>query len=157
MKTDINPQYWDAKMGKACGRTNEAVDINTLIDNTKSAIYKVYRELREKENNVTAEKVKNTFLGIDLKHQNLLELFDLHNADVKKLIGISLSESTYDKYRIARNHLADFIREWYDLSEISLKDINHKFICDLEIFLLTSRACAANTTAKYIQLFKRIM
>ena len=157
MKTDVNPECWDVKMGRVCGRTNEAVDINTLIDNTKSAIYKVYRELQEKENNVTAEKVKNTFLGIDIKHQNLLELFDRHNVDVKKLIGISLSESTYDKYRITRNHLANFIKNWYDLSEISLKDINHKFICDFEIFLLTSRSCTANTTAKYIQLFKHII
>ena len=157
MKTDVNPEYWDVKMGKAGRRTNEAVDINTLIDNTKSAIYKVYRELQEKENNVTAEKVKNTFLGIDIKRQNLLELFDQHNADIKKLIGISHSESTYDKYRITRSHLANFIKKWYDLSEISLKDINHKFICDFEIFLLTSRGCAANTTAKYIQLFKHII
>jgi len=157
MKTDVNPKCWNAKMGKACGRTNEAIDVNTLIDNTKSAIYKVYRELQERENNVTAEKVKNTFLGIDIKHQNLLEMFEKHNADIKKLIGISISQSTYDKYRITRNHLADFIKEWYDLSEISLKDINHKFICDFEIFMLTSRRCAANTTAKYIQLFKHII
>ena len=157
MKADVNPKYWDVKMGKACGRTNEAIDVNMLIDNTKSAIYKVYRKLQERENNVTAEKVKNTFLGIDIKHQNLLETFDRHNADIKKLIDISLSESTYDKYRITRNHLAEFIKEWYDLSEISLKDINHKFICDFEIFMLTSRRCAANTTAKYIQLFKHII
>jgi len=157
MKTDVNPECWDVKMGKAGRRTNEAVDINTLIDNTKSAIYKVYRELQEKENNVTAEKVKNTFLGIDVKRQNLLELFDQHNADIKKLIGISHSESTYDKYQITRSHLANFIKKWYDLSEVSLKDINHKFICDFEIFLLTSRGCAANTTAKYIQLFKHII
>jgi len=84
-------------------------------------------------------------------------MFEKHNADIKKLIGISISQSTYDKYRITRNHLADFIKEWYDLSEISLKDINHKFICDFEIFMLTSRRCAANTTAKYIQLFKHII
>jgi len=157
MKADVNPKYWDAKMGKASGRTNEAVDINTLIDNTKSAIYKVYRELQEKENNVTAEKVKNVFLGININHQNLIEFFDQHNADIKKLINVSLSESTYDKYRITRNHLSDFIKEWYNLSEISLKEINHKFICDFEIFMLTSRGCAANTTAKYIQLFKHII
>jgi len=85
MKTDVNPKCWNAKMGKACGRTNEAVDINTLIDNTKSAMYKVYSEFQEKESNVIIEKVKSTFLGIEIKHQNLLEMFDLHNVNIKEL------------------------------------------------------------------------
>ena len=157
MKKDINPKYWDAKVGKATGRTNEAVEINRLIDNTKSAIYKVHRDLQEREHNVTAEKVKNVFLGLDVKHQNLLELFDRHNEERKLLIGKSISEATYDKYRITRNHLAGFIKEWYNLSDIPLKDIDHKFICDFGVFMLTSCGCAENTTARYMQFFKHII
>jgi site-specific recombinase XerD len=157
MKKDVNPRCWDAKVGKATGRTNEAVEINALIDNTKSAIYKIYRDLQEKESNVTAEKVKNTFLGLDAKHQNLLALFDRHNEERKLLVGKTISETTHDKYRITRNHLADFIKEWYSLSDIPLKDIDHKFICDFEVFMLTSRGCTENTTARYIQFFKHII
>ncbi|MDR2026539.1 MAG: site-specific integrase [Prevotellaceae bacterium] len=157
MKKDINPKYWDAKAGKATGRTNEAVELNALIDNTKSAIYKICRDLQEKENNVTAETVKNTFLGLEIKHQNLLELFDRHNNERKLLIGKSISEATCDKYRIIRNHLADFIKIRYNLSDIPLKDINHKFVCDFEIFMLTSRGCIENTAARYMQFFKHII
>jgi site-specific recombinase XerD len=157
MKKDINPKYWDAKVGKATGRTNEAVEINRLIDSTKSAIYKVHHDLQERENNVTAEKVKNVFLGFDIRHQNLLELFDLHNEERKLLIGKSISEATYDKYRITRNHLAGFVKEWYNVSDIPLKDIDHKFICDFGTFMLTSRRCSENTTAKYMQFFKHII
>ena len=133
MKKDVNPKCWDVKAGKVTGRTDEAVEINTLINNTKSGIYKVYRDMQEKGNSITAEKVKNAFLGIEIKQQNLLELFDKHNKEQKLLVGKTISKSTYEKYRITRNHLADFIKEWYDSQDISLKIIDHKFICDFDI------------------------
>jgi site-specific recombinase XerD len=158
MKKDIHPNHWNVKTGKVTGRTSEAVEINTLIDDAKSAIYQVYRDMQEKGNNVTAEKVKNVFLGIDCKQpENLLELFDQHNSEQKLLVGKSVSASMYDKYRITKNHLADFIKKQYDVSDISLKAIDHQFICDFEIFMLTSRGCAENTTAKYLQIFKHVI
>ena len=156
MKRNIHPRYWDVKAGKATGRTSEASEINTLVDNTKSAIYKVYRDLQERENNVTAEKVKNAFLGIDIRQHTLLSVFDEHNREKKALIGKTISESTYDKYRITRNHLAEFLKKECNLSDIPLKEINHKFICGFELFMLTTRKCAENTTAKYMQFFKHI-
>jgi site-specific recombinase XerD len=157
MKCDVNPKFWDVNAGKASGRTNEATEVNNLIDNTKAAIYKVYRELQEKENNVTAEKVKNVFLGFEIKHQTLLELFDQHNSEKQELIGKSIAKSTYNSYRITRDHLAIFTKERYNMSDISLKEINHKFICDFEIFLLTTRECAINTIGRYMKVFKHVI
>jgi site-specific recombinase XerD len=157
MKKDINPKLWDTKAGKAIGRTLEATEINSLIDNTKSAIIKVYRDLQEKGNNVTAEKIKNAFLGINVKHQNLLELFDRHNVEKKMLVGISIAKSTYNKYRITRDHLAAYLKDRHQLSDISLKEINHKFVCDFELYLLTAKGSEENTIAKYMQMFKHII
>jgi site-specific recombinase XerD len=157
MKCDVNPKYWDAKSGKATGRSNEAMEVNALIDKTKSAIYKVYRDLQEKESSVTAEKIKNAFLGFETKHQTLLELFDQHNAEKKMLVGISIAKSTYSKYRITRDHLAEYIKDRHRLSDISLKEIDHKFVCDFELFLLTVRGSEENTIAKYMQMFKHVI
>ena len=157
MKCDVSPKCWDVKTGKATGRTAEATKTNTLVDNTKAAIYKVYRELQERDNNVTAEKVKNGFLGIDTKRQTLLELFDQHNKEKKTLVGISIAKSTYNKYRITRDHLAAYIKEWHQLSDISLKEINHKFVCDFETFMFTERHSEENTIAKYMQMFKHVI
>lgn len=39
-------------------------------------------------NFVTAEKVKNEFLGLSEDNKTLLDLFTRYNDDVKKLIGI---------------------------------------------------------------------
>jgi site-specific recombinase XerD len=157
MKRQIHPKYWDVKAGKAFGRSDEAAEINTLVDNTKAAIIKVYRELQERDNYVTAEKVKNGFLGIEQRQQTLLELFDQHNREKKMLVGINIAKSTYNKYRITRDHLAAYIKEWHHLSDISLKEINHKFVSDFETFLLTERHSDVNTIAKYMQMFKHVI
>jgi site-specific recombinase XerD len=157
MKRDVQPGYWNVKAGKATGRSGEAAEINTLLDSTKAAIYRVYRDMQEKDGSVTAEKIKNSFLGIDSRHHNLLELFDRHNAEKKMLVGISIVKSTYSKYRITRDHLAAYIRERHHLPDISLKDISHRFVCGFETFLLAERHSGENTIAKYMQMFKHVV
>ena len=132
-------------------------EINSLLDSIKANIYKVYYALQEQENNVSAERVKNIFLGIEVKQQTLLELFKRHNEDVEKLVGINKSKATYQKYEVTRKHITRFVKEKYSLSDIPLKEINHMFISDFEIFLLTSCGCNSNTTAKFIQFLKRII
>ena len=109
------------------------------------------------DTNVTAEKVKNRFLGVATSSHNLLEHFQRHNDDVERLIGISKSKATFQKYEVTRKHLANFIKEKYNLSDISFKEINHLFITDFEVYLLTTCGCNPNTTAKFMQFFKRIV
>ncbi|KAA6319105.1 hypothetical protein EZS27_030963 [termite gut metagenome] len=157
MKTDINPAHWDVNAGKATGRAKEVPEINSLFDSTRSSLYRIYRNMQDRDSNVTAEKIKNEFLGVAETHHNLLELFQRHNEDVKKLIGIDKSKATYQKYEVTRTHLTDFIKKRYNLSGIALKEINHLLITDFEVYLRTTRRCNSNTTAKFIQFFKRII
>lgn len=157
MKQDINPAIWNVKASRAVGRTSEVVEINSIIDKTKSSLFNVYNDLLLSEANVTSEKVKNYFLGGFTKTHNLLEQFIHHNEDVEKLIGISKSKATYQKYEVTRKHLTNFIKEKYNLSDISFKEINHLFLTDFEVYLLTTCGCNPNTTAKFMQFFKRII
>ena len=43
-KSNINPNIWDSKAGKASGKTKEAIEANSLLDTIKASIYKVYHE-----------------------------------------------------------------------------------------------------------------
>ena len=157
IKKDVNPKIWDVKAGRAVGRTSEVVEINSIVDKVKSALFNVYNELLLSEVNVTAEKVKNHFLGGATQDHTLLKQFLRHNEDVEKLIGISKSKATYQKYEVTRKHLTNFIKEKYNLSDISFKEINYQFITDFEVYLLTTCRCNSNTTAKFMQFFKRII
>jgi hypothetical protein len=46
-----------------------------------------------------------------------------------------ISPTTYDKYRITRDHLAKYLKEERKLSDIPLKEINYEFITGFERFL----------------------
>ncbi|MDR3217825.1 MAG: site-specific integrase [Dysgonamonadaceae bacterium] len=157
MKCDVNPKYWDVETGKATGRTAEAVKTNALVDNTKSTIYKIYRELQERDNYVTAEKVKNVFLGIEAKHQTVLELFDYHNRERELQIDVNLSKSTYDRYCTVRQIVSDFILYKYNLHDIPVKEVNHQFLSDFEIYLLTIHEYSKNTVVLVMKKFRHII
>ena len=156
-KIEINPEIWSIELGRASGMSRESKQTNTLLDDIKASIHRIYHEMQRRDSVVTAEKVKNEFLGITEHHDTLLDLFRKHNDDVQKLIGISKSAATYQKYEVTRKHLQTFIESKYRLTDISLKEINHMFITDFEIYLLTAGRCSQNTTAKFMQFFKRII
>lgn len=154
-KQSIHPDNWNVKAGKATGKSGG--QINKLLDDIKASLHQIYHEQQRRDNYVTAEKVKNEFLGHTEHHETLLHLFEKHNSDVKQLIGISKSASTYQKYEVTRKHLVNFIQYKYNLSDIALKEINLMFITDFEVYLKTIGKCNSNTTAKFMQFFKRIV
>lgn len=156
-KLEINPQNWSVDSGKAIGRTQEIQQINTLLDEIKASVHKIYHEQQRRDSVVTSEKVKNEFLGMSQSQMDLLELFQKHNEDVFSLIGKSKSKATYQKYEVSRKHVQSFLKTKYNLSDISLKEVNHMFITDFEVYLMTTCKCGANTTAKFMQFFKRII
>ena len=156
-KLSISPNLWDVNTSAVIGRTNEAVEINSFLETMKTSIYNVYHDLLTRENNVTPERVKNIYLGLEVKNQIVLELYQRHIDDIEKLVGISRSKSTLQKYRVAQKHMADFIKEYYNASDMSLKEVNHSFLRNFEVYLMSSCGCMENTTAKFLQRFRTII
>lgn len=156
-KLEVLPESWNLKLGKLSGTTREAKQSNALLEDIRASLHRIYHEMQRRDSSVTSEKVKNEFLGISEHHDTLLDLFKKHNEDVQKLIGISKSAASYQKYEVTRKHLQRFIETKYKISDISIKEINHMFITDFEVYLLTDGGCKQNTTAKFMQFFKRII
>lgn len=61
------------------------------------------------------------------------------------------------KYKVTYNRLQSFLKDKYNVTDIFLKEINLMFINDFEVCLMTTCKCGANTTAKFMQFFKRII
>jgi hypothetical protein len=62
-KVEIKPEYWNVKAGKAIGRHIEVQEANNILESIKATMTKIYRDLQEKESNVTPERIKNIFFG----------------------------------------------------------------------------------------------
>ena len=157
MKKDIDPKLWNIKEGKATGKSAESSEVNALLEKTKAGIHKIYRDVQERENAVSAEKVKNIFLGIDSKQYMLMKAFDEHVEEKFNLIGKRIVKSTYYRYYYLRTRLSEFLLEKYHLSDIPLREINYQFIRDFEIYLLTVRGNKQSTIAQYLINLKKIV
>lgn len=154
-KQSVNPVNWNMAAGKAKGK--DAGRINALLDDVRSSLNTIYHEMQRRDNYVTAEKVRNEFLGHGDCQETLLELFAQHNQQVKEAVGVTKTLATYQKYEVTRKHLAGFIEKEYKLSDISLRELKPKFVTDFELYLRTVCRCSYNTTAKFMQFFKRII
>ena len=62
-KLTVRSSLWDAKANKASGKSLEAQRINEKLENIKTNIGKQYQRLCDRDSYVTAEKVRNAFLG----------------------------------------------------------------------------------------------
>lgn len=61
------------------GRSIVAQEINRMLDKIRVGINKAYQDICDRDNYVTAEKVRNAFLGMGMKHETLLAVFRQHN------------------------------------------------------------------------------
>lgn len=149
-KITIDPKVWDTKSGRAIGRSAAAIEANRMLDNMRVSINKHYREIMDRDNYVTAEKVKNAFLGLEHRCHTLMQVFKQHNEDYKKQYEAGLkSKSSYMKYVNVYQHLEDFLYQRYHIKDIALKELTPAFITDFDMFLRTEKHCCNNTVWIY--------
>src|SRR5680860_1487281 len=156
-KLNIDPNLWDTGGNKVIGRSAQSNQLNAILDNIKASLFFHYREIERHESFVTAEKIRNAFLGVTIKGQMLLVVFEMHNEDLSKRIGKDISESAVGRYELSKKRLTNFMKDKYNINDIALKEINYSFITGFETYLRTNCDCSINTTAKFIQQFKRII
>lgn len=154
---EIEPSLWNIKHGKASGRALEANTINNSIDSIRSTIYNHYQIFRERKGNITAEILKNAFLGLSESNDTVLKLYDKHNEDLAKMVNLEIGKISYKRYLLGRKRLADFIYYKYKVSDIAIKDITLTFIRDFEVYLRSDCKLSTNVSAKTIQYLKKII
>ena len=94
-----------------------------------------YQELMQTDGYVTATKLKNAYLGIEVKQETLLKLFEQHNAEFEKKVGYSRAQGNFARYRIVCKHIREFLSSTYHWEDIPLKELSLTFINDFEYFL----------------------
>ncbi len=156
-KMDIPLRLWDVKNNRAAGKSAEAQKINLAIDRIRVDVNRRYQELMQTDGYVTATKLKNAYLGIGVKQETLLKLFEQHNAEFEKKVGYSRAQGTFARYRTVCNHIREFLPSTYHREDIPLKELNLTFINDFEYFLREEKKCRTNTVWGYMIVLKHII
>ena len=134
-KHSVAVDMWDTKANKVKGKSKEARDINFALDNIKAQLIKHYQRISDREAFVTAEMVRNAYQGIGMEYETLLHAFDKHNSDFAKRIGKDRVKETFYNHRIARNHVADFIKYYYKRNDIGMNELTEDFLNQFCIYL----------------------
>lgn len=156
-KLDVEEKLWNVQSGKMSGKSLASQEANRMLDKIRVGVTKAYQEISDKDNYVTAEKVRNTFLGMGQNHKTLLAVFRQHNEDYAKQVGKMKSQRSYWKYCTAYNHLSEFIKQRYKMSDIALKELTPAFITDFELFLRIEKNHCTNTIWSYMMPLKRMV
>ena len=96
----------------------------------------LYDELIKHDNFVTADKLKNTFLGFDVTEETLLSFYKKFLKDFTKMYEKGTRAlSTLKSYRLVYNHLRNFISYKYKRKDITFRELTEEFINDFDYYL----------------------
>jgi site-specific recombinase XerD len=131
LKKKVNPQNWDDAKGKARGTKDEIRKLNEHIERVRTLIADGYHELIQQKKVVTVDAVKSLFVGADDNEITLIKLGNYHNTEMKD----KLADGTMKNYYTTQKYIAKFLKDKYHRNDISLAELNYKFILDFETFL----------------------
>lgn len=158
LKQHLEPKDWDSLKGMARGKRPEIKKLNQFLDQVKTKLNNIYRELLVDGELPTATIIKNQFLGIDDQDKTLLAVFDYH----KKISTGELSENTLRHYDTTRKYVSEFIKENFHTSDVYLRKLSYKFITDFEYFLRNRKPTnhikqmANNGVMKHLERLRKI-
>ena len=153
-KLSVRASLWDAKANKASGKSLEAQRINEKLENIKTNIGKQYQRLCDRDSYVSAERVRNAFLGMGDDCHLLLQTFDEYLAGFLKRVGKDRAYSSYKDYCKRRRRLASFLEYEYHVKDIAFKELKRDFIEKFVVYLSSIQGMRSGTIHSTVKKLK---
>ena len=155
-KLYVNPQIWNP-IGRAEGKTKEAREINQAMDKVRTDLKNLYDTIYDRDSYVTPEKLRNSYLGIDIQQNTLLSMYDKLVEQKRCLVGNTIRDTTLEKYFATRRRISEYILYQYNKKDIPLKEVNYLFVNNYEIYLKSVSGCGHNSSVKHLRYLKKIL
>jgi integrase len=159
VKRSIEPGNWNANKGMAKGSREEIVRLNNYLEQYRSRIVESYQTLLLQKKLITAELVKNKFIGEDQADFTLCKLMDYHNTEQTQV----LEPGTMKNYYTTQKYIKEFLKERFKTSDKYLSELTYKFITDFEYYLRNrkpekgQKALQTNGVMKHIERFCKMV
>ena len=151
----ITASQWDKDKERIKGRTTDALSTNLQLDNIASGLQAIFRKI-EISDDLSLERIKSEFLGKKDEIDTLMQLFEKHNTDISKQVGISVSKATLQKYNVCKRHFSDFLNKQYKRNDLKLTELTYLVIREFDLYLRTVVGQNSNTATKTMKTFKTI-
>ncbi len=151
----VKSSQWDKEKERIKGRTTEALNTNLQLDNIASGLQSIFRRI-EMSDVVSLERIKSEFLGKKEEIDTLMQLFEKHNGDVAKQVGVSVGKATLQKYNVCKRHFSEFLEKQFKRSDLKLTELTYIVIREFDLYLRTEVGQNPNTATKTMKTFKTI-
>ncbi len=131
IKKSILPRDWNAVKGMSKPKTDELKTFNNYLEQIRSQLVEHYQKLRLEKSIITADAIKNSYLGVEREHKALGLLLEYHNTNMKSV----LAHGTLKNYYTTEKYLKLFLQHVHKSKDIYLTQINYQFITEFEFFL----------------------
>jgi site-specific recombinase XerD len=133
LKKKIAAKDWDDLRGRAKGKNDEIIKLNSHIERIRTLIADGYHNLVQQRKTVTVDAVKLLFVGSDEEMMTLGKLIEYHNQESAH----KLAPGTMKNYKTTQRYINKFLREKYYRNDILLSELHYRFILDFESYLAT--------------------
>jgi len=154
---DCEPSVWNSHAGRAIGTKSETRALNSYLDTLQTKVMNAHQQLIGAGESITADRLRDQFIGRAEKAYYIVELFNDHNDQVKALIGNGFEVNTLKSYRSSFKHLKAFVQHQYGKTDMDIKKLNHAFIVNYEFYLKSVCKCSGVSAAKYVKHLRKIV
>jgi integrase/recombinase XerD len=160
LKERINAIDWDPAKEIVKGKTEQIKSLNKNIEDVRFKIKEKYRALCDKEALITAETVKQAYLGTHtlLKGHKLSELLDYYY----KIWEPKLKPGGFKNIKTTIEYVKRFISSAYPAGDIYLSQLSMELATNFEHYIRNNPIkaydrCEGNGLGKHVERFKRIV
>ncbi|RNL52635.1 site-specific integrase [Pedobacter jejuensis] len=151
------PERWNSKSGRSIGTKEDSRLLNSFLDQLQNMVYEAHGELLKSGYVITAESIKNRFMGREDKSLTLLQAITEHNQKVEALVGKEFVQGTLNRYKVLKKHLEIFLSFKYDVRDLDMRNVDIAFLNEFDYYLRSEKSCANNYTVKMIKNLGKII
>jgi site-specific recombinase XerD len=151
------PTNWISKANRAKGNTESLKMLNAYLDAIATKFEQIHTTFVKLGMEVSTDVLLNKYLGKEQQVKYVLEVFSEHNDNVRALVGKGFSVNTLKTYKSSLTHLTNYIQKEFRIKDVSVSNIDYKFIVGYEFYLRTTKNCIDTSAAKYVKHLRKII
>ena len=159
IKRKVDIDRWDEDRGTAKGNRQDVKTLNAYLEQIRNQLYECQQQLEKERKLVTAESIKNRYLGQDERGKTLKELIEYHNEEMKD----ELAWGTQKNYHTTQRYVYEFLQKKRKTSDVYLDELNYKFIKDFEKYIKNrtpdghQKPCTQNGAMKHVERLRKMV
>lgn len=159
VKQMIAAEDWNEKRGMAKPLKEECRVLNNFLEQLRSSFVSCYREMSLQKKVITVETFKKEYYVDNDDDYTLGKLMNYHNVEMKE----NLAWGTMKHYFTTQKYLEKFLKEKMRRPNITLREINYKFVISFEYYLKTyqpldhQKRLGNNGIMKHMERFRKMI